>query len=335
MRKVVEWMFDVTLRPPRASYNPAKSIAVVESCRRTLYVREGVEFTNPAGLKLIGSIWREQGSDPTACVIFLHSLGTNQFECVNLVPFLCTPELALFAFDFSGSGRSEGDFIPLVGNGSQDVFAAADFVRSHYGITQLCLWGRSMGAAIGLDVVSMCNDFACIVADSAFASTEDIVYDQAKLNGFPKCLVKIAEPYLKRQAKRIVGESLDLRYPLKDISFAVTPVLMGHGKRDMFVPLAQARSLFDQYGATDKQLYVFNAKHNTVRPNQWYETAARFVYRKLGIEGTARLYDAEYRGADLHIGDVEEILVDIQKMRDFQEICAQYDDEHSQQPTDN
>lgn len=316
MRKVLEWMFDATLRPPRASYDPLETICVIESRRRTLFVREHVEFTNQSGQRLIGSLWREQGTqDPSACLIFLHSLGTNQFECVNLIPFLCTSELALFAFDFSGSGCSSGDIVPLVGNGVQDVLAAAETVRTRYGITQLSLWGRSMGAAIALDVVSSCNDFACIVSDSAFSSTEDIVYDQAKLNGFPTCFVKLAGPYLRRQARHFVGEVLDLRYPLKDVAFAATPALMGHGKRDMFVPLSQARKLFDRYGATDKQLYVFDAKHNTVRPNQWYETAARFLYRRLGIASQVRQYDVEYRGAQLHSGVVSEVLIDIEKGR--------------------
>ena len=311
MKSVLEWMFDVSLRPPRATYDLNATVCVVESRSNSLYIRQDVTFQNDDSLTLYGSLWHERNHPhPTACIIFLHSLGTNQFECINLIPFLCTPELALFSFDFSGSGMSDGDTIPLVGRGSQDVFAAYNVLKNKFGITQIGLWGRSMGAAIGLDTVSISNDFACIVSDSAFASTEEIVYDQARINGYPKFLINIAKPILMKQAKKIVGPSLDIQYPIKDVSFSATPLLMGHGKIDSFVSVSQAQELFNKYGCSDKQLYVFNAKHNTARPNQWYEAAARFVYRKLGIDQKPRMYDIEYRNALLHIGELDYVLAD-------------------------
>lgn len=311
MKSVLEWMFEVSLRPPRATYDLNATVCVVESRSNSLYIRQDVTFQNDDSITLYGSLWHERNHpQPTACIIFLHSLGTNQFECINLIPFLCTPELALFSFDFSGSGMSGGDTIPLVGRGSQDVFAAYNLLKNKFGITQIGLWGRSMGAAIGLDTVSISNDFACIVSDSAFASTEEIVYDQAKINGYPKFLINIAKPILMKQAKKIVGPTLDIQYPIKDVSFSSTPLLMGHGKIDSFVSVSQAQELFNKYGCSDKQLYVFNAKHNTARPNQWYEAAARFVYRKLGIDQKPRMYDIEYRNALLHVGELNYVLAD-------------------------
>ncbi|OHT16719.1 hypothetical protein TRFO_12978 [Tritrichomonas foetus] len=316
MRKVVNWMFDVSLRPPRATYDLSNTVCLIESRGGDIYIRKDYTFDNGDHMTLHGSLWHVKDNPrPTSCIIFLHSLGTNQFECLNLVPFLCTPDLALFSFDFSGSGISEGDTIPLVGRGCHDVIAAANLLKTELNITQIGLWGRSMGAAIGLDTVSMTNEFSCIVSDSAFASTENIVYDQAKLNGFPKFFVKVAEPILKKEAEKIVGPALDVTYPLKDVTFSTTPLLMGHGKIDTFVPIQQAQQLFDRYGCSDKQLYIFNAKHNTTRPNQWYETAARFVYRKLGIDQKPRLYDSEYRNSLLHVGQLETVLVEVIEMQ--------------------
>lgn len=311
MRKVLQWMFDVSLRPPRATYDLNATVCAVESRSNSLYIRRDVVFQNDDSLTLYGSLWHDRNNPhPTSCIIFLHSLGTNQFECINLIPFLCTNDLALFSFDFSGSGMSDGDTIPLVGRGSQDVFAAYNVLRNQFGISQIGLWGRSMGAAIGLDTVSISNDFTCIVSDSAFASTEKIIYDQAKINGYPKFLINIAKPILMKQAKKIVGPTLDISYPIKDVSFSSTPLLMGHGKIDSFVSVGQAQELFNKYGCSDKQLYVFNAKHNTARPNQWYEAAARFVYRKLGIDQKPRMYDIEYRNSLLHVGELDFVLAD-------------------------
>lgn len=308
MKSLIKWVFDISLRPPRATYDLDNTVCAIEGRNQDLYIRHDCKFDNDNNQTLYGSLWHDsKNTSPTACVIYLHSLGTNQFECVNLVPFLCTEELAIFSFDFSGSGLSDGDTIPLIGRGCQDVFAASQYLKNHWRISNIGIWGRSMGAAIGLDTVSISNDFACIVSDSAFASTHYIVYDQANLKGLPPLFVKMVKPILKKEARKIVGPTIDLDYPLKDISFSATPLFMGHGKDDSFVPIHQARKIFDIYGCSDKMLYIMDGQHNTPRPSQWYEAAARFMYRKLGIQQKPKIYDLEYKKAKLHIGKLDGI----------------------------
>ncbi|OHS98353.1 hypothetical protein TRFO_08942 [Tritrichomonas foetus] len=309
MKSLIHWAIDVSLRPPRATYDLDNTICAIENKYDDLFIRTDVEFDNGDNLKLYGSLWRNyRHPHPTSCIIFLHSLGMNQFECVNIVPFLCTPDLAVFSFDFTGSGKSDGDTIPLIGRGCHDVMTAANFLRTQFQISRIGLWGRSMGAAIGLDTVSISNDFECIVSDSAFASTDQIIYDQAKMNKLPPFFVNLVKPILRKEALKIVGPAFDLNYPLNDVTYASTPLFMGHGKEDSFVPVLQAHELFDKYGCSDKQLFIFDAKHNTPRPPQWYEAAARFIYRKLGIDQKPRMYEVEYKYARLHIGVLNEII---------------------------
>ena len=309
MKAVMKWMVDVCLRPPRANYDLNKTVCLIEGIENEVYIRKDVTFNNSQNITLHGSFWHNKDNPtPTSCLIFLHSLGTNQLECVNLVPFVCTHDLALFSFDFTGSGISDGDIIPLVGNGCHDVLSAAELIRNKFGITQIGIWGRSMGAAIALETVSFTNEFVCVVADSSFSSPENIVFDQAKNYGFPKLLVNFAKPYFIKEALKIVGPSFDITYPLKDVSYSSTPLLLGHGKVDAFVPLNHAKDLFNQYGCLDKQFYIFDGNHNTSRPNQWYETAARFIYRKLGIDMKPRVYEKVYKNALLHIGILDDVL---------------------------
>jgi pimeloyl-ACP methyl ester carboxylesterase len=45
---------------------------------------------------------------PTVCILFLHGYGSNRLECSNLLPFL-KENVAVCCFDFSGSGKSQGD----------------------------------------------------------------------------------------------------------------------------------------------------------------------------------------------------------------------------------
>jgi pimeloyl-ACP methyl ester carboxylesterase len=101
-------------------------------------------------------------------LIFLHSLGTNQFECLNFAPFLITQDLALVSFDFPGCGISEGDNIPLDGSGDQNATGCVKFLEKELGFTDFCLWGRSIGASIALQAASRSHIFKCVVADSGF-----------------------------------------------------------------------------------------------------------------------------------------------------------------------
>lgn len=333
MRSVLDWMFEVALKPRRASYDPSSTLFVIE-CDKNIYVRKHAEFKTSRGLTLTGGFWTDKSAEtPASCLIYLHSLGSNQFEAINLVPFLCSTDLAVFSFDFSGSGLSDGDVIPLVGNGTEEVFAATEYLRKEYNIHQFGLWGRSMGAAIAMDAVSLSNDFACIVSDSSYYSVEDVAYDQAGLNGFPVCVVKMFAPYIKKQAAKLVGPNFDCGFPKGEVMYAKTPLLMGHGKKDTFVPLPQAQKLFNLYGFNDKQLYIFEATHNTSRPIQWYETASRFIIRKMGLDQEKRLYGRVYGNSRLHVGKLETILEDIEK--EAQETEANRQIQQNQLPRNN
>ncbi|KAH0785359.1 Clan SC, family S9, unassigned serine peptidase [Histomonas meleagridis] len=309
MKGVVQWIADVALRPARASYDVNNTVTVVQSAENHVYRRIPVTFKNSKSLTLYGSLWHDIDNEtPTVCMIFLHSLGNNQFEALNLIPFLCTPDLAMFCFDFTGSGNSEGDFIPILCHGFEDVLAASNFIRSEFHITKIGLWGRSLGAAIGLNTVSASNNFFCFISDSAFSSIYDIVYDHARKYGIPSFFMKFIEPLLIREARNVIGDEVDINYPLRDIPCARVPLLMGHGKSDTFVPLAEGKAIFDKYGCQEKQFYIFCGKHNSPRPRQWYETAARFIYRHAGIRFPVRNYDSELRNSFLHVGDPERII---------------------------
>jgi len=244
-------------------------------------------------------------------LIYLHSLGTNQYECIHLVPFLCNSDLALFSFDFPGCGISDGNMIPLDGSGVYDVYEAVSFLDREFGFDKYSIWGRSMGASIALHSVSMTKKFCCIISDSSFKNTRAIVEEQAKMNGFPRLFIYLLEPIIKREAYNILGSEIDNPQPLSEVPFSQTPLLMGHGKNDTFVSASQAYELYEQYGCSDKQLYIFDARHNSSRPAQWYETASRFLFRKMELPSQQRSYASIYNYSQIHIGKKDQIIQEI------------------------
>jgi pimeloyl-ACP methyl ester carboxylesterase len=172
MKRVVDWMTGLIVCPKRALYDLNNTICAVTDRHRNLYVRTDLVIPGSEH-SITGSLWRHiSHMHPRYCVIYLHALGSNQFEAVNLVPFLCTPTLAVFAFDFQSHGIADGNMLPLLGGGADDVIVVRAFLQNNFGIRKFALWGRSMGAAIGLEVASTTTGlFDCVVSDSGLSST--------------------------------------------------------------------------------------------------------------------------------------------------------------------
>ncbi len=58
--------------------------------------------------------------DCQVCIVFLHGYGSNRLECSNILPLL-SPEMALCSFDFSGSGKSQGDSVTYGVKEKEDI----------------------------------------------------------------------------------------------------------------------------------------------------------------------------------------------------------------------
>ena len=50
----------------------------------------------------------------------MHGYGSNRLECTNILPFL-GEELSLCSFDFSGSGKSQGDTVTYGSKEKEDI----------------------------------------------------------------------------------------------------------------------------------------------------------------------------------------------------------------------
>ncbi len=87
--------------------------------------------------------------------------------------------ISVFAFDFSGSGHSDGDTISLGFYEKFDVECVVKHLRGNAGISTIGIWGRSMGAATAVLYSQMDPSIACLVLDSAFTSLKHIMHELA------------------------------------------------------------------------------------------------------------------------------------------------------------
>jgi alpha/beta superfamily hydrolase len=78
--------------------------------------------------------------------------------------------ICLFAFDFSGCGNSEGDWVTLGWKERHDLAAVIDYLKSLGAVSKIGLWGRSMGASASIMYMSENNDkISVAILDSAFS----------------------------------------------------------------------------------------------------------------------------------------------------------------------
>ena len=129
---------------------------------------------------------------------------------------LLSRNIALCCFDFSGCGNAEGEYVSLGVHEQEDLEAVLGYLATVGSITEVALWGRSMGAVTALLFLPGCKFIRAVVVDSPFASFKQLVEDMAaQTTNIPKMMLQPALKLLKRTVKEKADFSLSELNPLK------------------------------------------------------------------------------------------------------------------------
>jgi pimeloyl-ACP methyl ester carboxylesterase len=109
-------------------------------------------------------------NDILPCVIYMHGNSSARVEALPQLALILSLGAILVAFDFTGSGQSEGDYVSLGYFERDDLDCVIEHLRNSGEISTIALWGRSMGAATALLHGERDPSIAGMVLDSAFAS---------------------------------------------------------------------------------------------------------------------------------------------------------------------
>lgn len=95
---------------------------------------------------------------------------------------------SVVAFDFSGSGHSDGQYISLGHYEKFDLQKVVEYVRNYSKNNQIGLWGRSMGAVTALMYAKLDPQISVMVLDSPFSSlrllSQELGDKYTKMPGF-------------------------------------------------------------------------------------------------------------------------------------------------------
>ena len=128
-----------------------------------------IEFTNKAGQKLAARLDLPADIQPMAYALFAHcfTCSKNIKAASHISRALTERGFAVFRFDFTGLGESEGEFEDTnFSSNVEDLVTAAEFMATNYGGPQILI-GHSLGGAAVLQAAAKIPSSAAVITIAA------------------------------------------------------------------------------------------------------------------------------------------------------------------------
>ena len=222
---------------------------------------EPVEVKANDGAVLSGWLLTPQRPNGSA-VLLLHGVGDTRAGSLSAAGFLLRAGYTALLPDCRGHGASGGGFISYGIRETGDVRTWANWLFDHRPIARLYGWGASMGAAILLQSLPVEPRFRAVVADSPFATFEEVAYDRlAQVSGICRPafwpVVNIGLLYTRAR----YGLNLRQASPADAVRATRVPILLIHGTRDTHIPMRHSRELHALNPAATEFWEVPGAEH--------------------------------------------------------------------------
>lgn len=191
--------------------------------------------------------WWPDGNPDAPVVYYLHGARWNLTGHVNRIAQLRRFGYSVFAIDYRGFGRSDGD-VPSEASVYEDARAGWRWVIAREpDAARRFIYGHSLGGAVAIDlavqVSAQSEGAAGVIVESSFTSLADMAAELA--NGWP------------------VGLLLSQKFDSIDkIGRIRMPVLIVHGGGDRYVPARFSEALYAAAPEPKKLLVVPNGSHN-------------------------------------------------------------------------
>ncbi len=235
-------------------YVPTRELAGTPASLGLAY--QEVWFQAEDGVRLHG--WLIPGPRPVTLLWFHGNAGNISHRLDNIRQIHDRLGIAVFIFDYRGYGRSDGS--PTEAGLYRDARAAREALVGSLGVPpgQIVYFGRSLGAAVALDLALTHPPFGLIL-ESPFLSVQAMANRTLPGSGF---LFKTRFDSLAKIRR--------LRIPL----------LVAHGESDEVVPHEHGRRLFEAASEPKAFYTIPGARHNDtylVGGSEYWEAWRKFL----------------------------------------------------------
>ena len=222
---------------------------------------EDVFFDTSDGVRLHG--WYVPGESEVTFLWLHGNAGNIGNRLSNLSMLHRHLGVGVFIFDYRGYGRSEGT---ISEQGSYlDAEAALAYLRGRRDVDsdRVVLFGRSLGAAVAVELASRSRPYA-VILESPFTSI--------------RAMAQTAYPYLPIG---LIIKLVRTKYDsLSKIDGVHSPLMVLHGDRDDIVPIEIGRGLFEAANEPKRFYVIEGAGHNdtySVGGSAYFDALRAFV----------------------------------------------------------
>ncbi|KAL4508085.1 hypothetical protein ABPG72_021458 [Tetrahymena utriculariae] len=248
--------------------------------------RTDFQVQNPRKEKLQCSIYTNNLVQSKAvAVVYLHGNAGTRLDSVPAVKHIVSKlGVDLCSFDFSGCGRSEGDFVTLGIKEQDDLQVVLETLVSKYNYQKFILYGRSMGGVTSL-LYSANRPFAqkhviSIIVDSPFCSLKQLAIEiaddkMAFLGGF---IAEMSFEYIRELVKKMThGSDIFSLEVDKQVSRCTQfPALFCYSHEDKLIKYTHSEKLLQKYGGKSSS-FIFQGDHNAYRDEIYFNNINNFI----------------------------------------------------------
>lgn len=253
------------------------------------FTRTDFTLRTKRGYNLECSHWEpvERATDRIPVVIYMHGNSSARVEVIPQLSYLLSLGLAVFAFDFAGSGKSDGEYVSLGYYEREDLSCVVAHLRGTNVVSTIALWGRSMGAATALMFGDRDPSIACMILDSPFADLTllcEEMCEKGREQGIvvPGFVVSVAIRMIQGSVKKQAGFNIKSISPISHADKCFIPALFVAGEHDDFIKKHHSEDLYAKY-AGDKNIIIVEGDHNSPRPKFMFDSASIFLQTCLQI----------------------------------------------------
>lgn len=282
-------LVNAIIRPPRADYKmEALGPPTFTFCGKR-FTRTDFTLRTKRGFNLECSHWEpvERITDKIPVVIYMHGNSSARVEVLPQLSYLISMGVAVFSFDFAGSGKSDGEYVSLGYYEREDLACVVAHLRATNVVSTIALWGRSMGAATSLMFGDRDPSIACMILDSPFADLTQLaeeMVEKGRDQGIvvPSFVVSMALKMISGSVKKQANVDIKNISPIAHADKCFIPAFFVAGEHDDFIRKHHAEAIYDKY-AGDKNIIIVEGDHNSPRPKFMFDSASIFLQTCLQI----------------------------------------------------
>ncbi|CAD8204492.1 unnamed protein product [Paramecium pentaurelia] len=280
--RCTEKLWKPIVRPPKHNYRLKDMGNEIFMVQDTVTKRFDFEFQNSRGLILQCSLFEpiRMQDKPHPCMIYLHGNSSSRVEALTIVEYLLPNNIAVCGIDLSGSGQSQGEYISLGYYESRDANDLYEYLRLKKPfITQIGLWGRSMGSVTAIIAATLNQNFKVLVCDSPFSNLTHLCQELASNSyNIPSCFFNcfwcLVKAKIRREAKFNI-EDLNISQVIQTLPNDVSIVFLS-AKQDQLIIEKHPKILMEKFRGT-KVLKQFEGTHNSKRPQDIMKETVKFI----------------------------------------------------------